>query len=1078
MVKKAAQATPNHKLRQARLERGWTQKEVADRIGAPLDLNVTRWERGTAKPGAYYVQKLCELFGKTAIELGILLSQSEVPESHTSEPTPTHSRNDLPTGTITLLFTDIESSTRLLQQLGDRYVKVLADCRNLMRQTFAQYHGHEIDTQGDAFFVVFARATDAVTAAATIQRILFNHTWPQDVSVRVRIGLHTGEPNLTPEGYIGIDVHHASRIMSAAHGGQVLLSSTTSQLVERNLPEGTSLQDLGEHRLKDLQRSCHLFQLNVEGLPTDFPSIKTLDFHPNNLPIEPTTFIGRKENVTLLCDLLRHPDVRLLTLTGTGGVGKTRLSLQVAAELSEVFADGVFLVPLAPVSNPQMVVPTIAQTLAIGEAGDQPLFSFVKSVLKEKHLLLLLDNFEQVSDASFQIAELISACPKLKVMVTSRMGLHVQAEREFAVPPLSLPNLKHLPDSVALSQYEAVALFIERAQVARPDFQVTNANAPVVAGICARLDGLPLAIELAAARIKHFSTQTLLSRLEQGLAILSGGARDLPTRHQTLQATIAWSYELLSPEERKLFRRFAVFVDGCTWEAAEEVCLADDGLKEDILEGLSSLVDKSLLRQEERVEGETRFWMLQTLRDFGRTCLTTTDELEAIRIAHALYYLRQAEEAEPHLRGTESGRWFARLEQEHENLRAALTFLLEQAEMSASSDEKRERAEQVMRLCSALYWFWNIYGHYREGRSFLNRALAVCEGVAPSLRVKVLYAASMLASTQDDFTSAEVLCRECLTYSRELGDTVNTANALFQLGFVAWARCQYGQARTQLEEAVALFQQVGDTWNKARSLAYVARALAAQGNYGQARACAEESLHISRTLGDKGRIAIALCELARVGFLAQDDFSQVQTLAEQSLKLFQELGDAQYTAVLLSLLGEMHLIQGEQIQAHALLERSLSTFKELGDRWSTAEALLSFARVAASQGELVTARVHFQESLEIAREIDARNIIASALEGTGAAMAEQGELVGAVRLWGKAQALRVDIGTPLPPVYHADYRRTLTNARTLLGEEAFATALNEGETMTLEQVLDTLPNSFSGFQPIRFLSMDIKSLST
>ncbi|MDQ6660106.1 MAG: tetratricopeptide repeat protein, partial [Chloroflexota bacterium] len=864
-----------------------------------------------------------------------------------------------------------------------------------------------------------------------------------------RIGLHTGEPQISSEGYVGLDVHHAARIMSAGHGGQILLSHTTSNLVEQHLPAGTYLKDLGEHRLKDLQRPSHLFQLSLEELPADFPPLKTLGTYPNNLPIQPTPFIGREKEVTALGQLLRRQDVRLVTLTGPGGVGKTRLSLQVAAELSAFFPDGTFLVPLAPVSDPEQVVPTIAQTLSIGEVGDQPLFTLVKSVLKEKHLLLLLDNFEQIPDAALQIADLHSACPTLKMLATSRVGLHVRAEREFAVPPLSLPNLKLLPDPVSLARYEAVALFIERALAVRPDFQVTTANARPVAEICSRLDGLPLAIELAAARIKHFSPPTLLSRLKQGLSILSGGARDLPTRQQTLRATIDWSYKLLSPEEQQLFRRFAVFVDGCTWEAAEEVCTAG-GFKGDMLEGLVSLVDKSLLRQEEQAGGEARFWMLQTLREFGIERLVSTGELEATRTAHALYFLMRAEEAEPHLRGTESGRWFAQLEQEHENLRAALSWLLERTEMRVDSREGKKWAEQAMRLCGALYWFWNIHGYYREGRGFLERALAVREGVAASVQVKVLYAATELAITQDDFERAEVLSRESLALSRELGDTVHRATTLFQLGFIAWARCQYAEAVAQFEEAIVLFQRLDDTWNRARSLAYLARAFAAQGQYSQARVQAEESLRLSHALGNKGRIAIALCELAHVRFLAQDDFAQSLALAEQSLALFRELGDTQYIAYLLSILGEMRLTQNEQALARELLEESVATLKELGDRWSTAEALLSFARVAISQGEIVVACTCYRESLALAREIDARNLIASGLEGAATVAAAQAEPGWATRLWGTAQVLREGIGAPLPPIYRADYEHAQATVCIHLGEEAFTEALVKGRTMALD----------------------------
>ncbi len=1062
MTKKAAQSTPNKLLRMARLERGWTQKDVADRIGAPLDLNVTRWERGTAWPSAYYVQKLCELFGKSVGELGLLPPQPESAVS--SQPEPPHAWNNLPTGTITLLFTDMEGSSRLLQQLGDHYANVLKQCRHLQRAMVVQYNGQEVSTEGDAFFAAFARASDAVAAAVAIQHALADHPWPQGVSVQVRIGMHTGEPQLSSEGYTGLDVHHAAFIMRAAHGGQALLSHTTRELVEQSLPKGAYLQDMGEHRLQDLQRPSRLFQLSSLDLPADFPPLKTLDTYPNNLPIEPTTFIGREKAVATLCNLARRPEVRLLTLTGPGGVGKTRLSLQVAAELSELFADGVFVVPLAPVSDPEQVVPAIAQTLSIGEVGDQPLLALVKSVLKEKHILLLLDNFEQVSDAALQIADLLSACPKLKVLVTSRVMLHVRAEQEYAVPPFSVPNSKRLPDLDTLEQYESVALFIARAQAVKPDFKVTNANAPAVAGICARLDGLPLAIELAAARVKYYQPQALLARLEQGLALLSGGARDLPARQRTLREAIAWSYDLLSPQEQALFRRLAVFVGGCTGEAAAEVCFAVGELADDVLETLLSLVDKSLLRLvewEEDEESEPRFWMLQVLREFGLECLTNSQELDTTRTAHALYFLARAEEAEPYLLGDESSRWFAKLEQEHKNLRAALTWLLEQAGFRADGEEDKKWAELALRLSGVLYWFWNIHGYYREGRSFLERALAVREGVAAPVQIKVLNAATVLAITQDDLERAEQLCRESLSLSQALGDPVDRVTILWQLGFVAWARCQYVEARAQLEEALVLYHNLGDTFNEARTLAYLARVFAAQGEYGQARGLAEESLRLSRALGNKARIAFALYELARVRFLAQDDFAQARVLAEQCLALYREVGDTQYIAVLLSLQGEMHLIQGELAQAHELLEESVVTFKELGDRWSTAESLLAFARLATSQGELATACVRYQESLELAREIDAKNLIASALEGAGTVVTAQGEPEWAARLWGTAQALRGAIGAPLPPVYRADYEAALHTTRTRLGEEVFATAVAEGGDMILEQALDTLLLLFS-----------------
>ena len=956
----------------------------------------------------------------------------------------------LPTGTVTLLFSDIEGSTRLVQQLGERYADVLAECRHLFRHLFVQYHGREVDTQGDAFFVAFARATDAVMAAAAIQRILADHSWPQDVSVRVRIGLHTGEPMLTSDSYIGVDVHHAARIMSAGHGGQILLSPTTRQLVEQHLPAGTSLQDLGEHRLKDLQRPSHLFQLSLQGLPADFPPLRTLDTHPNNLPVQPTPFIGREKEVAAIAQLLGRPDVRLVTLSGPGGVGKTRLALQVAAELCDDFTHGVFVVALAPLNAPDQVVPAIAQTLGINEASDLPLSSLLETALKGKQLLLLLDNFEQVIDAAVMLADLLAACPRLKIVVTSRMGLHLRAEHEFVVPPLSVPTLKDLPDPGALSHYEAVALFIERAQATKPDFSVTNANAPAVAAICAQLDGLPLALELAAARVKHFSPQTLLSRLEQGLSVLSGGARDLPARQQTLHGTIAWSYDLLSPEQQQLFRHLAVFVDGWDLEAAEALCTARGGLSADMLEGMASLVDKSLLRQEEQAAGETRFWMLQTLREFGLEQLARCGELEATRQAHAEYYLQLAEEARPSLHTAEQGRWMARLEQEHENLRAALFWLLSQAR--GESEHSTQRTEQALRFCTALSWFWSIRGYLREGQHFLEQALTLRESVSVPMRARALSTAADLAWILDDIERTERWCRESLALFRELGDKVGMADALLLLGTCDWARGRYLPARTQLEEAATLYQEMGEHWKRGRCLTQLARISTLQGEYDEARGLLEQSLALYRSLGDKERLGWVLYLQARLLFLSGGDRAAARSLTEQSLTLLEQINNPWERAYSLVLLGQLTLQWDEQAQARDLFEEGRSAFEEAGDQAGMVEALMGLASVAMMQGAFDVARDLYQESFRILCRIQYQELVPPCLEGLATVAAAQGELTwAAAHLWGAAETLRVAIGTPVPPVYRLDYERVVAKARAQLGSETFARAWAEGRTMPLEQ---------------------------
>ncbi|HEY6406627.1 MAG TPA: tetratricopeptide repeat protein, partial [Ktedonobacteraceae bacterium] len=749
----------------------------------------------------------------------------------------------LPEGTITLLFTDIEGSTQLLQQLGDRYASVLAESRRLLREAFQQWNGHEVDMQGDAFFVAFTRATDAIAAAVAAQRTLATHPWPEGAIVRVRMGLHTGEPSLVSEGYVGIDVHHAARIMDAAHGGQILLSQATRELVEYHLPDGVNLRDMGEHRLKDLQRPSHLFQLVIAGLPTDFPPLKTLDICPNNLPVQPTPLIGREKEVDAIGQLIRRDDVRLVSLTGPGGMGKTRLALQVAAELSDQFADGVYFVDLAPVSDSTLVIPTIAQTLSLWERGSLPLLERLKEELRQKRMLLLLDNFEQVIEAAIDIADLLAACPQLKLVITSRTVLRVRAEREFIVPPLSHPDPAQVPDISTLSQYAAIALFIQRAQAVRPDFQLTAINAPAVVEIAARLDGLPLAIELAAARMKLLSPEALLARLSQRLQVLTGGARDVAERHQTLRNTIEWSYNLLDAQEQQLFWRLSVFVGGCSLEAVEAVCATLGDGTERVLDTVASLVDKSLLQQREQGSGtELRFVILETIREYGLERLSASGEMEMVRKSHASYFLAQVDRGNQDLSSSEYEAWLDQMEQEHDNLRAAMQWSLEQPE---------DRKEIALRLGGGLRSFWYNRGYLSEGLDFLERALAQSDDVEAAVRARALFAAARLYEVRGEYDRAEPLLIKSLALYRELGDMARIGHSLHLQADIAWRRGNLAMARSQAEESFAIFKQLDDKGAIAGLLLHLGALAADQGEYTKSLPLLEESLAISRDLADK-----------------------------------------------------------------------------------------------------------------------------------------------------------------------------------------------------------------------------------
>src|SRR5215218_1842439 len=524
--------------------------------------------------------------------------------------------SSLPTGTVTFLFTDIEGSTKMWERSPQAIQAALARHDQILRRAIEERGGYVFKTVGDAFCCAFLTAPDALEAALDAQRLLLKERWDESTPLRVRMALHMGAAEERDEDYFGPPVNRVARLLSAAHGGQVLLSLPTHEMVRDQLPAGMSLAELGEHRLKDLFGPERVFQLVSPDLPSEFPPLRTLDTYRNNLPLQPTPLVGREKEVAEVCDLVRSDETRLLTLTGPGGIGKTRLALQAAADLLDVFSDGTFFTPLATLSEAALFVPAVAETVGVRETAEQPLAESLKEYLHQRRLLLLLDNFEQVLGAAPDVTELLAVAPGLKVLATSRTPLRLYGEHVYPVPPLTLPDLKRPPPLERLTQYEAVGLFVERARALKPDFKVTNDSAPAVAEICVRLDGLPLAIELAAARITMLPPKAMLQRLTSRLKLLTGGARDLPVRQRTLRGAIEWSHTLLGDGEKTLFARMAVFSGGRTLEAVEAVCDAQGDLPVDSFEGVSSLLDKSLLRQEEGPEGEPRFVMLETIHEY------------------------------------------------------------------------------------------------------------------------------------------------------------------------------------------------------------------------------------------------------------------------------------------------------------------------------------------------------------------------------------------------------------------------------------------------------------------------------
>src|SRR2546421_1729823 len=629
----------------------------------------------------------------------------------------------LPAGTLTFLFTDIEGSTKLQTELGtDRYQDVLETHTRILRDAFKD-GGFEVRVEGDALFVVFPVAAKAERATAAWQRTITAARCPHGAAVRGRMGMHTGEgrPATADAGadYVGIDVNRAARVAAAGHGGQVLLTEATATLARPELGDGVSFRDMGDFRLKDTANPEHLYQLVISGCAADFPPLRPRDRTATFLPPQPSTFIGRAREIAEGRRLLEK--ARLVTLTGPGGTGKTRLSLRIAEEAAPQFGDGTFFVPLAPISDPELVPSTIAHTLGVQVSGSEMPLPRLLDHLKGKRILLVLDNFEQILPAAPVVGQLLGASPALKVIASSRAPLRISGEQEFPVPPLDLPDPQHLPTLEVLAQSDAVRLFVERAGAVQPDFKVTTENAAAVAEICNRLDGLPLAIELAAARVKVLTPQAMRPQLREGLNILASTARDLPERQRTLRGAIAWSWDLLNPAECKLFSRLAIFVGGGMLAQIEEICGGASELGGDLLEVLSGLVEHSLVRQSE-VDGEPRFRMLVTIREFALERLDESEDRDLIRTRHTRAYLALAERARPYVQENDQKRWLDLLEQEHDNLRAALE--------SSLSDG---RVEEACRLVYALWRFWQVRGHLVEGARWCERVLALPTAEVPPL---------------------------------------------------------------------------------------------------------------------------------------------------------------------------------------------------------------------------------------------------------------------------------------------------------------------------------------------------------
>lgn len=1008
----------------------------------------------------------------------------------------------LPSGTVTFLLTDIEGSTRLWTERPDA-MKAAVERHDALLAAGIEANGGALiksRLEGDSIFAVFARTTDAVAAAVALQQALLAEAWTTSRPLRVRMALHTGEADLRDGDYYGPSVNRCARLRAIAHGGQVLLSLAAEELVRDHLPPGASVLDLGLHRLQDLARPEHVFQLAHPELMDGFPALRSLEAFPNNLPVQLTSFIGREHEMEAVRRLVRSS--RLLTLTGMGGSGKTRLALQVGADILGDYPDGVWLVELAGLTDPALVPQAVASALGVREEAHRPVLPTLAEYLRQKQLLLILDNCEHLVDAAAQLADtLVRASSTLQILATSREALGIGGESTWAIPSLSLPSLPAppragtaptLPDphaAEALSQYEAVRLFVDRAVAVSPAFAVTNENAPAVAQVCHRLDGIPLAIELAAARVKVLSVEQIADRLDDRFRLLTGGSRTALPRQQTLRALIDWSYDLLTPPERALLRRLSAFAGGWTLEAAEQVCAgeAGDGPELDsyeVLDLLAQLVDKSLVLVDEGSGHEVRYDMLETVRQYSRDRLQEAGETAAVRANHLAFYLGLAERVEPELQRPRQALWLDQLEVEHENLRTALEWSLTHA----------EGAESGLRLASALWWFWFVHGHYHEGRRWLEETLRHGAALPPLLRGRALTRAGLIASRQGDLQNAEALALRGLEVALEAGDPAGRVAGLLGLAMLASRRKELSRAQAWAEEALDLCRADTSRWGMATSLMLLAQIHSFRMEHARAEALIDEGLALFHSLGDRWGVATLLLNRSYRLAIFERDHDAAIAMFDECLMIFRELGDRGGLAEALFGKGLEARLRGDYTAARPLLEEACAIGRQVGLQVGLAMALSNLGLVLRKQGALAAARACYDESLAMRREQGDTWSVSFSLLGLAQVLAEQGDLPAAraacaeatrtfqpsgdafglletleawatiagcaqrwdvsLRLWAASQANRRTARLPRLPACLETDEPLIAAARAALGEEPAQIAWTKGEALSLAEALE------------------------
>lgn len=910
----------------------------------------------------------------------------------------------LPNGTVTFLFTDIEGSTKLAQYIPDRWESLRSRHHAILRAAIESQHGYIFQTIGDAFCAAFHTSGDALQAALRSQIDLAAETWGES-PVKVRMGIHTGKAELQEDGgYIGyLSLCRVQRLMSIGHGGQTLISQTTQDLVRDELPNGIRLRDLGEYRLKGLALPERIFQLLIPNIPADFPPLITLATISNNLPVQLTSFIGREKEIGEVKHLLNKE--RMVTITGTGGIGKTRLSLQTATEVLEDFNHGVWLVELAPLSDPTLVLQTVTDTLGVREQQSLPLQDTLIDYLREKNLLLILDNCEHLVDACALLVDaLLHTCPGLKILASSREALGIAGEVPFHLASLSIPDTNLLSLSQMLLEFEAVRLFLERSATVSPSFTLSDENASAIAQVCKRLDGIPLAIELAAARTRVMSVEQILVRLDDRFRLLTGGSRTALPRQQTLHALVEWSHDLLSEPEQRVFRCLSVFAGGWTLEAAESVCAGRGISSNDILDLLTHLVDKSLVLAEP-ADGGTRFGMLETIRQYAHQKLQASGEEENLNHRHIDFYFQLVKESQKGLTGPDPSTWLKRLDSDKDNLYAALTWGIQEADGNG---------DVVQEMSGGLWMWWNMRGNLSEGRLWLEKTLNKSQ--------------------------------KC---------TSPRAKALASFGIMAWSQGDIQEASRYLDESISILRglEPPDLPGMAHVIHVHGHIALILGDFSTADKEFKESLKLYRELDDQYWVGTLISDLGIVSY-HQGDYGSARDYQEQSLVIFQKYGNPEVTAQTLNRIGDIARIEGNYERAEECYETCLKTYQEIGVKLEIASDLHKLGYIAQHHGDLQKARSLNKESLSIQHESGNKQGIAECLAGLAGLAAVANQPTRSLRLFGAAQALLDACKAPLGLADQVEWNRDQAIARGQLAEANCIQAEVEGQAMEVEQAIE------------------------